>query len=190
MDRIYPYATVSGLPTYYIARTYFEGWGIKGHPSVPSEWSSVPSWVQWNSAGAVLTSPAYVPPITTHLITDVTSATALYNLILQKAGCWPRDRVTLDVINEVTTGTGSYGRDAPAEPDDAWFMDGLTPTPPLVDTDDDGMPDTWETAQGLDPDNPDDATAIVPAGASSGDRHMNYTYIEYYINELAESLVP
>jgi pectate lyase len=187
-DRIYPYATVSGLD-YYIANTYFEGWGIQGHPAYWS-YATTPGWVQFNNSGNVLTTPAYVPPITTHQVTDVASATALYNLILQKAGCWPRDRVTLDCINEAQTGTGSYGRDAPAAPDDAWFMDGLTPTTPPVDTDDDGMPDTWETAHSLNPNNPDDATAIVPAGASAGDRHMNYSYIEFYINELAESLVP
>ena len=69
-------------------------------------------------------------------------------------------------------------------------MDGLTPTVPPLDTDNDGMPDDWETSHGLNPGNSADATAIVPAGASPGDRHKNYTYIEYYINELADNLVP
>jgi len=75
------------------------------------------------------------------------------------------------------------------EPSDEWFMKGLTPGKAPVDTDDDGMPDKWEKAHGLDPKNPKDANKIVPAGASKGNRHRGYTYIEYYINELADNIV-
>jgi hypothetical protein len=59
-----------------------------------------------------------------------------------------------------------------------------------VDTDNDGIPDAWEPAHGLNPNNPADATKIVPAGGSKGDRHKGYTNIEFYINELADNLVP
>jgi pectate lyase len=51
------------------------------------------------------------------------------------------------------------------------------------------MPDAWETAHGLDPKDPADATKVVPAGASKDDRHRGYTYIEFYVNELADGLV-
>jgi hypothetical protein len=45
-----------------------------------------------------------------------------------------------------------------------------------TDTDNDGMPDAWERARGLDPNNDD----------SAGDRNGDgYTNIEEYINELA-----
>jgi hypothetical protein len=186
--KIYPFATVPG-PQYYIDNNYFEGWGLQGHPAY---WTYVtaPAWVQFNNSGAVITEPGDTPPVTTHPILDTASATALYDLILAKAGAWPRDRVTLDCITECQTGTGAYGRDAPAYPDDAWFLDGLTPGTAPTDTDQDGMPDTWETAHGLNPSNASDRNNIVPAGASAGDRHKGYTYIEYYVNELADSLVP
>ncbi len=59
-----------------------------------------------------------------------------------------------------------------------------------MDADNDGMPDAWERAHGLDPNDPADATRLVPAGKSAGDRHQGYTYVEFYINELAERLVP
>ena len=35
---------------------------------------------------------------------------------------------------------------------------------------------------------PADANRTVPAGASAHDRHKGYTYVEYYINELADNL--
>ena len=52
------------------------------------------------------------------------------------------------------------------------------------------MPDAWEKSHGLDPNDPADAAKIVPAGKSKSDRHQGYTYIEFYINELADGLVP
>ena len=33
------------------------------------------------------------------------------------------------------------------------------------------------------------AAGIVPAGASKDDRHKGYTWIEYYVNELADKLI-
>jgi hypothetical protein len=52
------------------------------------------------------------------------------------------------------------------------------------------MPDAWEKAHALDPASPADATKIVPAGASQDNRHQGYTMIEFYLNELADSLIP
>ncbi|MBI5770927.1 MAG: pectate lyase [Verrucomicrobia bacterium] len=48
--------------------------------------------------------------------------------------------------------------------------------PVPVDSDNDGMPDAWETARGLDPKNPADAKAVAKSG---------YTQIEEYLNSLA-----
>jgi len=180
--RIYPFGNCNGVD-YYIKDNYFEDWGLKGHPKYWT-WSEAPSWVQFNQDGEELLTPGEAPPLTT------TTALNCFNPVLNEAGCWPRDRVTLRTIDEVQNYTGSWERNAPLAPTDAWFMDGLTPTAPPVDTDNDGMPDDWETAHGLNPTNPADATMIVPSGASPANRHLNYTYIEYYINELADNLVP
>ena len=89
------------------------------------------------------------------------------------------------IINEVKTGTGSWGRVDPPGND---LMYGLTPGTAPQDSDNDSMPDNWETSHGLNPDNASDRNDIVPAGASENDRHKGYTYIEYYINELADNL--
>lgn len=44
------------------------------------------------------------------------------------------------------------------------------------DSDQDGIPDAWETAHNLDPNNPEDRNELAPSG---------YTWIEEYLNELA-----
>ena len=53
-----------------------------------------------------------------------------------------------------------------------------------------GWLDAWEKSHNLAPDNPNDALRTVRAGESSDDRHLGYSYIESYINERADRLVP
>ena len=109
-----------------------------------------------------------------------------YELVLEKAGCFPRDAVSRRTIDEVRKGTGKWRRLDPK----GGLMVGLRPGRPAKDTDNDGLPDVWETAHKLDPNDPSDANRIVPAGASKADRHKGYTWIEFYINDLADSLIP
>jgi hypothetical protein len=125
------------------------------------------------------TEPLPAPKVTTH------SAEEAYEMVVAHAGCLPRDAVSKKVFREVRTGTGFMGRYVP----EGGLMQGLTPSEPLKDTDSDGMPDAWETAHKLDPKDASDSTKTVPAGASKNDRHKGYTYIEFYINELADKLV-
>jgi hypothetical protein len=143
----------------------------------------VPRWLQFNNTGRELEEPAPVPAI------QMVDAREVYDLVLAKAGCWPRDRVTQRTIEEVANKTGSWGRNGPLEPTDEWFLEGLAPGKAAADADNDGMPDAWETAHGLDPKDAADANKIVPAGASKADRHQGYTSIEFYLNELADQLV-
>jgi hypothetical protein len=51
----------------------------------------------------------------------------------------------------------------------------LKSLPAPTDTDRDGMPDSWETANGLNPNNPEDRNGIGEGG---------YTRLEQYLNEL------
>ena len=48
----------------------------------------------------------------------------------------------------------------------------------------------WVQSHNLDFNDPDDASRKVAAGASLNDRHRGYSYIEFYINELANNIVP
>ena len=54
------------------------------------------------------------------------------------------------------------------------------PAPP-TDSDHDGMPDAWEIARGLDPDDGSDGAALAANG---------YTNVENYLNELAGDSAP
>lgn len=86
------------------------------------------------------------------------------------ATCPIRDSVDTRLVNEFETGTGAYG------------VTDVFPThtpgtyPP--DADNDAMPDAWETARGL---NPNDAS-----DAHTDRDHDGFPNIEEYLNELAE----
>ncbi|MBE2283778.1 MAG: pectate lyase precursor [Prosthecobacter sp.] len=135
--------------------------------------------------GKRLTQPRPYPyfPITIH------SSQRAYELVLAHAGCLPRDRVSRRTIEEVKTGTGKWGRNAPDTLTDEWFLEGLQPGSPPPDADADGMPDAWETSHSLNPQDATDASKVVPRGASTNDRHAGYTFLEYHINDLADRLV-
>ncbi len=105
--------------------------------------------------------------------------------MLPHAGCLPRDIVSRNTIRDVKTATGKWGRHLPKE----GLMHGLKPAKAPGDSDNDGLPDEWEKAHGLNPNDATDANETVPAGASRADRHKGYTHIEFYINELADKLI-
>lgn len=106
--------------------------------------------------------------------------------VLSRAGAWPRDATTRRTIKEVRSRSGRRSAHGPIELRRE-RRDG--PTSETYDKDRDGMPDTWEKKHGLDPDDPEDRNTIVHAGASPDDRHKGYTYVEYYLNELAENII-
>jgi len=95
-------------------------------------------------------------------------------------GAWPRDSVDLEAIDQYSHQTTEPG------PPYRWIDDESKSTATLahslrirtapIDTDHDGMPDVWETAHGLDKNDPEDAHH-VPA-------HQSYHNIEIYINSL------
>ncbi len=182
LERMYPYA-LSPQMDYYVKENFFEDWGYQDHPRHWKYGGDMPRWVQFNNHGRELHEPAKTPAI------ELVDAKEVYDLVLAKAGCWPRDRVTQRTVEEVRNKSGAWGRSAPLELTDEWYLEGLAPRQAAADSDHDGMPNGWETAHGLNPQDPADATRIVPAGRSERDRHQGYTYIEYYINELADQLV-
>ena len=95
-----------------------------------------------------------------------------YEEVLLKAGAWPRDVVTLTVVDETEARTGEWGARIPPD-----LLAGLTAGQPPADLDNDGMADAWENANGLNPSDGTDHSTIMPSG---------YSAIEEYINSLAE----
>jgi hypothetical protein len=108
-------------------------------------------------------NPWNMPAVTTH------SKEEAYELVLNRAGAWPRDAMNIRTVNEVRAVTGQLGK-----VDDLMIQDG--PAPP-ADSDMDGMPDDWEKMMGFNPGEPSDNN-----GDHDGD---GYTNIEEYINDRA-----
>ena len=166
---------------YYLRDNYIDDPGdFVG--SVDNPWATPPLHSTFGSLGLPVsyraatehdfsTYPGYVA-VTTE------AASAAYDTVLNKAGAWPRDIVTNKSVQDARDRTGNWGANVPTI---TGLMTGLTPGTPPVDSDNDGMADTWETARGLNPLNGNDHSTILPSG---------YTAIEEYINELASLLAP
>jgi len=104
------------------------------------------------------------------------SAQDAFNAVINNAGAsLYRDEVDRRILNEVRTGTTTYGengiinsqKDVGSWPD---LSGGIAPT----DTDGDGMPDEWEIENGLDPNNSNDHRGY--------NLHQQYTNLEMYLN--------
>ncbi len=169
-----PSALLRGfVPTDSTGRFWFEGNRF--------DWEGHVGMEQYSGGRAKYAAkkPFPMPPVRTH------TADEAYELICAHGGCLPRDAVSARTIAEVRTRTGEWGRHGA----DGGLMEGLTPGKAPLDTDNDGMPDAWEKLHKLNPKDPADNNKLVPAGASPGDRHKGYTWIEYYINDCADRLV-
>ncbi len=148
-----------------------------------------------NTDGTLNGADAGYPGGTTHATTansadtalmPTTSAADTYTAVLANAGASPthRDQVDSLVIADVqslgksgslwttqtATGLGNSGYGT--------LAGGTAPT----DTDQDGMPDAWETKYGLNPNNASDATGDFD--------NTGYTNIEKYINGLMDGSYP
>jgi hypothetical protein len=126
--------------------------------------------------------PFVVAPVRTQ------EATEAYELVLKHAGAsLVRDAVDARIIEEIRAGTAHYG--------ETWGGGGkgiinsqkavggwpvLESTTPPTDSDHDGMPDGWEHAHGLDPQDPRDGPQD-----RDGD---GYTNVEEYLNSLVPSI--
>jgi hypothetical protein len=114
------------------------------------------------------------------------TAEEAYDKVLAHVGAsLVRDDYDLRIISEVTNGTYTYtGSNGSIKgiidsQTDVGGWPTLNSTPPLTDTSGDGMPDSWKTANGLDPNAFD---------ANGHNLHAGYENIEVYINSLVESI--
>jgi hypothetical protein len=106
---------------------------------------------------------------------------------MSRVGTLPRDALDALIISQVMTlgkgtagtGTGTTGSLYTSQTQTGLANNGygtITSGTKPVDTDNDGMPDDWENANGSDP-KTDDAMTKAPDG---------YALIEHYVNWLAE----
>ncbi len=129
------------------------------------------------------------PPIT------VTPVGELQALLQRTTGAFPRDpmdtRLAGYLSGSVEARPASWSGGSGVDRGDGLRLSFTTaPTPP-VDRDNDGMPDEWETAHGLDPACPGAGLGILAARPDNGVAGCvaGYTDLECYLNELAEQRV-
>ncbi|MCD8203214.1 MAG: pectinesterase family protein [Prevotella sp.] len=124
--------------------------------------------------------PTYVPE--DYMIYDYETADEAYNTIVNKVGTVNRDKVEQRIISDLQNGTCTYTGSVShlkgiidLETDAEGFFDYSTDYTVPLDTDGDGMPDEWENAHELDPNNAEDRNTICEDG---------YTALEVYLNTL------
>ena len=120
----------------------------------------------------------------------VTTETAqnAYTSVLARAGAFPRDAVDARIVKETRDGTasgsGAFG-DKKGMIDNPSAVGGnpsYSNTAAPADTDGDGIPDAWETANGLNPNNAADGKTTTLAGT--------YTNLEVYLYDVHRKLMP
>lgn len=166
---------------------YVSGNYVNGSSSVTSN-----NWLGVNPEGgdterSLCQSATPFPAATTYPVTTQTVQDA-YNSVLDDVGCsLVRDAMDTRIIEEVRTGTATYGGETgeglgiidSQETVGGWPVLTEETRPAGWDTDQDGMPDTWENANSLNPGN--------AADRNDYDLDANYTNLEVYINSLVDT---
>jgi pectate lyase len=145
------------------ATLYLQGNLLEGAPEVNAE-----NWLGVGFEREVRAArPFAAPPVETQ------SAREAWGRVLKAAGaCFPRrDAVDARVVADTRNGTGKIIAREKDLGDWPTYASGEPP----ADADDDGIPDAWETAHGLDPHAPPDAALVNADG---------YTNLEVYLNSL------
>lgn len=133
-------------------------------------------------------TPAPTGDVTTH------SAAEAFSKVLAYSGAsLYRDEIDARYMEEAKTGTAKYKGSITKSPgiiDKVSDVNGYTEAnfgkgtrPADFDTDKDGIPDAWETANGLDPNDASDALTY------SLDSKGYYTNLEVYANSLVEDIM-
>jgi hypothetical protein len=126
-------------------------------------------------------------PFLSPVLTTQTATDAYLSVTAYAGASLKRDAVDTRVATNILNGTiscstgsnGSTGGFIDSQKDvGGWPTYTFDPNAVPVDTDGDGMPDSWETAHGLDPNNASDGSTKTLDG--------NYTNVEIYLNELVK----
>lgn len=115
----------------------------------------------------------------------LTTATDLPTYAAKNVGAFPRDPMDRRLLAPIASNTiASQAINGTDYFNDAFLLD--TAPPPPVDADNDGMPNDWETANGLNP-NVQDHNGTQLSKKFTGVE--GYTNLECYLNELSDKLV-
>jgi hypothetical protein len=111
-----------------------------------------------------------------------TPTDSLRTVLLNTAGAWPRDPMDTRLLQPISQDTISSAPPNTNPANDALLpaYSGPAPAAP-ADTDNDGMPDSWEVAKGLNPN--------VPNTNGTNLSGIGYTDLEVYLHELSASRI-
>ncbi|RAJ88033.1 hypothetical protein CLV59_101798 [Chitinophaga dinghuensis] len=127
-------------------------------------------------SAAVVSTPFEVAAVTS------TDARTAYDAVLKGVGAsFKRDATDLRIIREVQTGKSAMGKQGNGIIDSQTDVGGwpvLQSLPADTDTDEDGIPDAWEKAHGLNPASANDQ--------NGHDLDKDYTNIEVYLNSIVK----
>lgn len=163
-------------PTEPYGKFYIQGNVVEGDQQVTAN-----NWkggVQCNDPMATQATTAFpVEPLPTQ------EAGEAYALVLQQAGAsLKRDAADARIIEAVRSGQAIAGRNGIIDSQKeagGWPL--LQSLPAPADIDKDGMPDEWEIAHQLNPQNNNDASAYI--------LDLQYTNIEVYLNSLVNKKI-
>lgn len=175
-----PYKQTSA-PILPYGKYFVEGNYVDGNATVTANnWRGVAmsGGSQADTVQSKVTTAFSALPVTTY------NAVENYDSVLAKAGAiFPvRDSVDMRIVNDVINRTGAIIDVQGGFPHGTPYAQTVGAWPELInyfapiDTDHDGMPDTWENDNGLNPNNAADRQAV----ASNG-----YTNLENYLNGIS-----
>lgn len=193
------YRVLSSDPT---ARAYINGNYVAGNSGVTADNWTKGVWEQFDSSlGEVSEADKQAMKMADYQpyskVTNHTAAQA-YDKVLEYAGAsLRRDLIDQRVVREVRDGTYTHIGSKPEEggkDKQPGIIDTVSDTEGYIavkslklwpDTDGDGIPDIWEEAYGLNPNDPTDAWQIN----SSVDRNGRYPNIEVYFHNLVQHII-
>ena len=156
----------------YETSLYAHGNYVEGFPEITKDnWNG---GIDFNGGATEERNRAH-NPFDFPAITEQTAQDA-YQIVISNAGAsLSRDTIDKRIINEVLSGTFTYGNGGIIDSqDDVGGLPELKSLPAPQDSDQDGMPDYWEKEYGLNPDNPEDR---------NHDKDQDgYTNLEEYLN--------
>lgn len=165
-----------GYAKYFLSGNYVDG----STTNTNNNWSGAS--MNTGVAADTVKSKSSTPFLSAYLPSTTHTAQEAYDLVLQFAGASLKrdtldERITNDVRNrtgKIIDVQGGFPHGTPyANTVNAWPT--LSSTTAPTDTDHDGMPDAWETANGLNPNDASDRGIFAANG---------YTNLENYLNSI------
>ncbi len=179
------------------ARAYIEGNYVTASAEVTADNWTNGVWSQfWRDLNPTQDEMRAMRMSTPQPFSKVTSHTAeqAYEKVLAYAGAsLRRDAIDKRIVNEVRTKTSTYTGSKDTNPRPG-IIDTVSDTEgyptvkslkPWPDTDGDGIPDIWELAYGLNPNDASDAAKI----STSVDANGRYSNLEVYFHNLVQHIV-